>query len=89
MPNNRQAVRRVRKAEKANLRNKSDRSKMRTSVKKLLVSIASNSVEEASTLFRKTQKMLDTFAKKGLIAKNTASRYKQRLNTRLKAIANS
>ena len=89
MPNSPQAVRRVRTAEKAHLRNKSDRSEMRTAIKRLLESIGSNDATKAKELFPKTQRILDTLAKKGIIAKNTVSRYKQRLNKRLKAIANN
>lgn len=87
MPNSAQAVRRVRKARTANLINKSDRSMMRTSIKKFLVSIANNSVKEATELYRKVQKLLDTLAKKGVIASNTAARQKSRLNSKLKAIS--
>lgn len=89
MPNSPQAVRRVRTAEKANERNKSDRSEMRTAIKKLLESIGNNDTSKAKELFPKTQRILDTLAKKGIIKKNTVSRYKERLNKRLKAIANN
>ena len=87
MPNSHQASRRVKQARTSQLSNKSDRSQMRSSIKKLLVSIASNNTEEARSLFSKVQKTLDTLAKKGVIAANTASRYKRNLNTKLKAIA--
>lgn len=87
MPNSHQAGRRVKQADAANLKNKSDRSKMRTSIKKLLVSIANKKVEEAKAQFPSVQKVLDTLAKKRVIPKNTASRYKSRLNSKIKEIA--
>ena len=88
MPNSLQAARRVKKARAAYMTNKSDRSEMRTSVKKLLLLIKAKQSEEASKLFPKVQKLLDTLAKKGIIASNASSRYKKRLNSKLKAIAN-
>lgn len=87
MPNNKQAIKRTRQAEAANLRNKSDRSKMRTTIKKLLQSISEKNLTAAKVLFSQTQKVLDTLAKKNVIAANTASRYKKRLNSKVKAIA--
>lgn len=89
MPNSQQAARRVKQAETANLMNKSDRRKMRTFIKKFLLSVAAKNLEEAKSLFRQTQKILDTLAKKRVIADNAASRYKRRLNSKLKAIAQS
>lgn len=86
MPNNRQAARRVVKAETANKRNRQDRSRMRTNIKSLLTAISAKDNDKAKGLFRNIQKLLDTLAKKNVIPKNRASRYKSRLNTRLKSI---
>tara|TARA_A100001015_G_C14842812_1_gene653179 strand:+ start:379 stop:642 length:264 start_codon:yes stop_codon:yes gene_type:complete len=87
MPNNRQAARRVVKSETANMRNRQDRSRMRTNIKSLLTAIAAKEGEKAKGLFTQVQKLLDTLAKKNVIPKNRASRYKQRLNARLKTIS--
>ena len=87
MPNNRQAARRVVKSETANMRNRQDRSRMRTNMKSLLTAIAAKEGEKAKGLFTQVQKLLDTLAKKNVIPKNRASRYKQRLNARLKTIS--
>lgn len=87
MPNNRQATRRVKQANSANLRNKSDKRRMKTSIKKLLVSVAKGDFSAAKSLFSETQKILDTLAKKKVIAFNAASRYKKRLNNKVKSIA--
>jgi|AntRauTorckE5430_2_1112549.scaffolds.fasta_scaffold00008_49 small subunit ribosomal protein S20 len=87
MPNTSQATRRVKQSQAANSKNNSDRSKMRTAIKKLLSSVAKKNSEEASSLFRVVQKILDTLTKKNIIAANTASRYKKRLNSKVKAIA--
>ena len=87
MPNNRQAARRVVKAATANKRNRQDKSRMRTTVKSLLTAISAKDSVQAKGLFIQIQKILDVLAKKNVIPKNRASRYKQRLNARLKAIA--
>ncbi len=87
MPNNQQATRRVVKSENANMRNRHDRSRMRTSIKSLLSAILNKDGEQAKTLFPKVQKLLDTLAKKNVIPQNRASRYKQRLNTKVKSLA--
>ncbi len=87
MPNNRQAERRVVKSEAANMRNRQDRSRMRTNIKSLLIAISAKESEKAKGLFTQVQKLMDILAKKNIIPKNRASRYKQRLNARLKAIS--
>lgn len=87
MPNNRQATRRVKQAAKANMRNKSDKRQMKTAIKKLLVSVSNGDFSIAKTLFSSVQKILDTLAKKKVISANTASRYKKRLNSKVKSIA--
>ena len=87
MPNNQQAARRVAKSATANQRNRHDRSKMRTTVKSLLTAVANKDATLSQTLFKTTQKLLDTLAKKRVIPANRASRYKQRLNAKVKSIA--
>ena len=87
MPNSRQAARRVVKSETANIRNRQDRSRMRTNIKSLLTAISAKEGEKAKGLFTQVQKLMDILAKKNIIPKNRASRYKQRLNARLKTIA--
>ena len=87
MPNNRQAARRVVKSETANQRNRHDRSKMKTTIKSLLVAVTKKDVALATTTFKAVQKLLDTLSKKNIIPANRASRYKKRLNARIKSIA--
>ncbi|MXX12347.1 MAG: 30S ribosomal protein S20, partial [Gemmatimonadetes bacterium] len=58
------------------LRNKSTRSSLRTSLKKIL---ETNSKEEAEALINRTQSIIDKTAKKGVIHRNAAARYKSRV----------
>lgn len=83
MPKLASSKKRMRQAEKAKLRNKSTRSSLRTSLKKVL---ATNSKEEAETLISSTQSIIDKTAKKGVIHRNAAARYKSRVRHHIAAL---
>ena len=74
---------RMRQAERARLRNKSRRSSLRTSLKKIL---ETNSKEEADALINRTQSIIDKTAKKGIIHRNAAARYKSRVRRHVAAL---
>ena len=76
MPHTRSAKKRMRKSREARLRNRSAKSAMKTAIKKVL---AASSPEEAMEAFRMATSAIDRTAKKGIIHKNTAARYKSRL----------
>ncbi len=76
MPKLASSKKRLRQAEKTRLRNRSVRSSLRTSLKKML---ATNSKEEAEALINRTQSIIDKTAKKGVIHRNAAARYKSRV----------
>jgi small subunit ribosomal protein S20 len=85
--NTAQAAKRAKQAEVRRLRNASQRSDMRTAVKKVLAAINSGDKEQARSLFVAAQSKLDKMARKGIIEKNKAARSKSRINARIKAIA--
>ncbi|MBD3820866.1 MAG: 30S ribosomal protein S20 [Thiotrichales bacterium] len=87
MANSAQARKRARQAEAHRQHNASMRSAMRTTVKKVLHAIEAGDKEAANAAFRVAQSSLDGMARKGIIAKNKASRSKSRLNARIKAMA--
>ena len=87
MANSVQAKKRVKQAEKARARNTSQRSSMRSAVKKVLRSIESNDKAEAQKNYNYACSLLDRAAAKGLIHKNKASRLKSRINAKVKAMA--
>ena len=87
MANTAQAKKRVRQSEKARTRNASQRSDMRTAVKKLLRTIEGGDTSAMQTVFIETSSALDRAARKGLIHKNKAARLKSRLSARIKAVA--
>ncbi len=87
MANTAQAKKRVRQNEKSRQRNASQRSMMRTSIKKVIAVIESKNVAESTKTLQETVAILDKMATKGLIHKNKAARHKSRLNAKIKALA--
>jgi len=69
-----------------NLRNASQRSMLRTAVKKVLKALNANDAAAAEAAFASAQPLLDRFGSRGLIHKNKAARHKSRLNARIKAL---
>lgn len=86
MANSAQARKRVRQAERKRAHNASMRSRMRTSVKRVLRALNVGDAETASSALKLAGPVLDGAAGKGLIHKNKAARHKTRLNARLKSL---
>lgn len=86
MANTAQARKRVRQAERSRQLNASQRSAMRTRVKRVFSALASGDKEAAEGAYRAATPVLDQMARKGLIHKNKAARYKSRLNARIRAL---
>lgn len=80
MPNNPNAKKTMRKDAKRRLRNRTQRSALRTVVKKVRAAAAAGDKEGAAEAFRFACKRLDQAAAKHLIHKNTAARTKSRLS---------
>jgi small subunit ribosomal protein S20 len=67
--------------------NRSNKSKLRGTLRLLRESIAAGDHAAATEQYRATASILDKSVQKGVLHKNTASRYKSRLNARVKAVA--
>jgi small subunit ribosomal protein S20 len=67
--------------------NRSSRTQMRTSLRALREALTKGDVKAAQEQYRETVSTLDKSVQKGILHDNTASRYKSRLNARLKALA--
>jgi len=80
------AKKRAKQAVVRNLRNTSQRSMLRTAVKRVLKAIEANDVDGAKAAFVTAQPILDRFAARGLIHKNKAARHKSRIHARIKAL---
>lgn len=86
MANSDQARKRAKQAEKRRLHNKSRRSMMRTSIKKVIKAIETGDKAGAEAAYKAAVPVIDRMACKGFIHKNKAARHKSRLNTAIKAL---
>lgn len=87
MANTPQARKRARQAEKRRAHNTARRSQMRTQIKKVLKAVETKDVAAAREAYREAASIIDRLADKGVVHRNTASRYKSRLNDRVRAVA--
>lgn len=87
MANHKSALKRVRQNEKRNEINRSNRSKLRTSIKKVRVAVTAGDKKEGSEILLSTVSLIDKAVNKGIIHKNTAARHKSRLTKHVNALA--
>lgn len=86
MANHVSALKRARQTETRTAANRANRTRFRSSLRALREAIQKGDAAVAATQFRATVSAIDKGVQKGVIHKNTASRYKSRLNARLKAL---
>ena len=87
MANTASAKKAVRKIERRTAVNKSRRSEMRTSLRKVEEAIASKDPSAAALALHEAEPQVARAAQKGILHKNTASRKISRLTKRVKALA--
>jgi len=63
--------------------NRNMRSRLRTALKAIRASLDDKDLDGAKSALDKTVSIVDKMAKKGIIHRNTAGRYKSRLSARL------
>ena len=78
------ARKRARQAEKHRLRNASQRSHVRTAIKKVLTAIESGDKSAAESAFKAAVPAIDRSVAKGLMHGNKAARHKSRLNSHVR-----
>jgi small subunit ribosomal protein S20 len=86
MANTAQARKRARQASDAREHNMSQRSTLRTAIKKVRKAIGAGDKEAALAVFKDSQSIIDSFADKNIIHKNAAARHKSRLSAAVKAL---
>ncbi len=86
MANHVSSLKRARQTEKKTVINRSNKSKLRGTLRSLREAIAAGDHAAATTQYRATASVLDKSVQKGILHDNTASRYKSRLNARVKAL---
>ncbi len=87
MANHVSSLKRARQTVTRTAVNRSNRSKLRTTLRAMREALTAGNHESATTQYRLTVSLLDKSVQKGVLHKNTASRYKGRLNARVKALA--
>ena len=67
--------------------NRANRSRVRSALRAMREALTAGDAKAAVVQYRATASALDKAVQKNVLHKNTASRYKSRLNARLKALA--
>lgn len=86
MANSLSARKRARQAEKHRLANASQRSRARTTIKKVLTAIEAGDKSTAEAEYKKAVPAIDRCVSKGLMHRNKAARQKSRLNRHIRAL---
>lgn len=87
MANIKSAKKRAKQTLVRNARNSSQRSMLRTAVKRVLKAIDAKDASGAADAYKAAVPLLDRYASRGLIHKNKAARHKSRINARIKALS--
>lgn len=81
MPNHKSAEKRVRQNETRREINRTNRGRLRTSIKKLRAALTTGDNKTVQELLPATISTIDKAVQKGVIHRNAAARYKSRLTT--------
>jgi len=81
-----QAKKRARQQEQRRTHNASQRSRLRTHIKRVLRAVHDHDPEKAGEAYRAAVPVIDTMVTKGIIHKNKAARHKSHLNRRVRAV---
>jgi small subunit ribosomal protein S20 len=87
MANHVSALKRVRQTARKTVTNRANKTRVRSVLRAMREALGKGDVQAAQSQFRVTVSQLDKSVHKGIFHKNTVSRYKSRLNARLKALA--
>ena len=87
MANIKSSEKRAKQSVKRRAHNMAARSRLRTSVKKVLSAVSAGNKAEAVEAYKAAQPVIDTMVNKGIIHRNKAARHKRELNAKVKALA--
>ncbi len=87
MPNIKQQIKRMRKAERQRMRNRAIKSRLKTEIKKFRIALESGDKEAAVQAYRVAARALDKAVTKGVIHKNKAANKKSRMSGALNKMA--
>jgi small subunit ribosomal protein S20 len=83
MPNHKSAEKRMRQNEKRRQINRSNRSRLRTEVKRLRAVLEEGTKDGLNETYASTVSTIDKAVNKGVLHRNAAARYKSRLTARV------
>ncbi len=86
MANHFSALKRARQTTKRTARNRANTSRLRSTLRDLREGLTKGDKKSVDQTYREAVSALDKGVQKGVIHKNTASRYKSRLNARVKTV---
>lgn len=86
MANSLSARKRARQAEKHRLNNASQRSHVRTRIRKVVAAIEAGDRSAAEAAYKEAVPAIDRAVSKGLMHRNKAARHKSRLNQHIRAL---
>ncbi len=86
MANHVSSLKRARQTVTKTAINRANKSKLRGALRLMRETLAAGDKTTLVTVYRSTVSVLDKSVQKGILHKNTASRYKSRLNARVKAV---
>ena len=87
MANHVSSLKRARQTERKTLVNRANKSRVRGSLRLLREALQKGDAKAVTAQYQATVSALDKSVQKGILHKNTVSRYKSRLNARVKAVA--
>lgn len=87
MANHVSALKRARQTEFKTERNRANTSRLRTALRSIREALAAGDKKKAEEVYRGAASAIDKAVQKGVLHKNTASRYKSRLKVRVNKVA--
>ena len=87
MANHVSALKRARQTEFKTERNRANTSRLRTALRAIREATTAGDKKKAEEVYREACSAIDKAAQKGVLHKNTASRYKSRLKVRVNKVA--
>jgi small subunit ribosomal protein S20 len=81
------AEKRAKQSVKRRAHNMAARSRLRTSIKKVLSAVSAGKKDEAVAAYKAAQPVIDTMVTKGIIHRNKAARHKRELSAKVKALS--
>jgi small subunit ribosomal protein S20 len=87
MPNHKSAEKRDRQNASRREVNTANRTRLRTTIKRLRAALDAGNAQEAQELLPQTVSVIDKSVQKGVLHRNTAARHKARLTTHVNELA--